>query len=304
MNYNFYIIDDDKSIISILSKIIVNRNLGDVIGKASDGEDAMREIPKLKPDIVLVDLLLPNVDGISLVSILKSQMPDTPFIMISEVYSKEMVSKAYDSGVEFFINKPINVIEVVNILKRVDEKLKMKRIISSFHSAFQDIKSIDTFSADQSSANNTPDISETAKDIIRELGILSETGSKDILNIVEFVFENSLKNSPDISQYKLSDFYAYLSSKYEKEYGDNVNEKTIEQRIRRAVGQALENIAEFGLDDYSHLAFEKYASTLFEFKEVRKEMEFIRRTSKNRGKINIKIFLVGIVNEIHKNHQY
>lgn len=300
MNYNFYIVDDDKSIISILSKIIVNKNLGDVIGKASDGEAALLEIPKLKPDIVLVDLLLPNIDGISLVSSLKEQMRETPFIMISEVYSKEMVSKAYDSGIEFFINKPINVIEVVNILKRVDEKLKMKRIISSFHSAFQDMKSIDTFSSHNGIENETVKVSESAKEIIKEIGILSESGSKDLINIVEFVFENNMKRSPDISQYKLSDFYAYLSSKYEKEYGDNVNEKTIEQRIRRAVGQALENIAEYGLDDYGHIAFEKYANTLFEFKEVRKEMDYIRKVTKSRGKINIKMFLVGIVNEVEK----
>ncbi|GAB6108905.1 response regulator [Fusibacter bizertensis] len=142
MNYNFYLVDDDPSVLSILSKIIIGNNLGDVIGKSSDGEHAISEIVRLKPDILLVDLLLPKKDGIRVVQEVKGHYPEIPCIMISEVYSKDMVSKAYNSGIELFINKPINVIEVINVIKRVDEKLKMKRVIDSFQTAFQSMQSL------------------------------------------------------------------------------------------------------------------------------------------------------------------
>lgn len=300
MNYNFYLVDDDKSVLSILSKIIVNQNLGDIIGKAVDGEQAAIEIPKLSPDIVIVDLLLPKVDGITLVERLKTFFPEMPFIMISEVHSKEMVSKAYNSGVEFFVNKPINVIEVMNVIKRVDEKLRMKKVIDSFQSAFQSMRTLDEITTGSKASKLDP-ILENAKEILNQLGILSEAGCKDIINILEFVIQNDEMSHKKLIEFKLTDLYAYLSTKYEKERGEIVNEKAIEQRIRRAIGQALENVSELALDDYEHLAFMRYASTLFEFREVRKEMDYIKRISKIRGKINIKKFIIGLVSEAQSN---
>ena len=297
MNYNFYLVDDDPSVLSILSKIIVSNNLGDVIGKSSDGEHAIAEIVRLKPDILLVDLLLPKKDGIRVVQEVKGHYPEIPCIMISEVYSKDMVSKAYNSGIELFINKPINVIEVINVIKRVDEKLKMKRVIDSFQTAFQSMQSLKEAVPTAENLKN-PKL-ESARQIFNHLGILSEAGTKDILNMLEFIFEKGDANKRNIFDHKLSDLYDYVSIKYEKEKGELVSEKAIEQRIRRTIGQALGNIAELGLHDYEHHVFEKYASSLFDLREVRKEMDYIKRNSKTRGKISIKKFILGLIEEVN-----
>jgi two-component system response regulator YcbB len=296
MNYNFFLVDDDVSVISILTKIILNNNLGDVIGKATDGDFAIEEIIRLKPDIVLVDLLLPKKDGITVVAMIKAIYPDIPFIMISEVYSKDMVSKAYDCGIELFINKPINVIEVVNVIKRVDEKIKMKKVIDSFQTAFQNMTTLSSDTPTVGKQVNTR--LDAARQIFNQLGILSEAGTKDISYMLEFVFEQNELNKCNIFDHKLSDLYDYVSNKYEKERGESVSDKTIEQRVRRAIGQALENIAELGLHDYEHHLFEKFAATLFDLKEVRKEMDYIKKSAKVRGKISIKKFVFGLIEEI------
>lgn len=296
MNYNFYLVDDDISVISILSHIIVNENLGDVIGKATSGQVALDEIPRLNPDIVIVDLLLPKVDGITLVSKLKERFPETPFVMISEVFAKDMVSKAYHSGVSFFINKPINVIEVINVLKRVDEILKMKKVISSFQQAFQSFQTLDSLEHNMRPVSDV----ELATDVLNDIGILSEAGSKDILNIITFLYNRKKSNSHPHVDFKLNDLYAYLSDKYEREQGEMIPQKTIEQRIRRAVTEAMANVATFGLDDYDHYVFERYASVLFDFKEIRKEMDFIKKGIGSGGKVSIKKFVVGLLNEIVK----
>lgn len=296
MNYNFYLVDDDVSVLSILSKIIVNNNLGDVIGKSTDGETALFEIHGIKPDIVLVDLLLPKKDGISLVTEIKMVYPELPCIMISEVYAKEMVSKAYNNGVEFFVNKPINVIEVINVIKRVDEKIKMKRVIDSFQTAIQSIK---TLSGDITSIDTYKEsYVDEARHIFSHLGILSDAGTKDLTLMIAFIFDQNSSEKHEIFDHKLSDLYEYVSMKYEKEKGELVSSKAIEQRIRRAITQALRNIAEMGLHDYEHIAFERYASTLFDLSEVRKEMDFIKRLSKKSGKISIKKFLTGLIEEL------
>ena len=296
MNYNFYLVDDDLSVLSILSKIIVNNNLGDVIGKSTDGEHAISEILRLKPDIVLVDLLLPKRDGISVVTSVKQVFPDLPFIMISEVYSKDMVSKAYDNGIELFINKPINVIEVINVIKRVDEKVKMKKVIDSFQTAFQSMKTLNEAAPTAEGQKNTR--LENARTIFNQLGISSEAGTKDILYILEFVFEQSELNKKSVFDHKLTDLYDYVSLKYEKQKGEAVNGKAIEQRIRRTIGQALSNIAELGLHDYEHYVFENFASSLFDLREVRKEMDYIKKRGKSRGRISIKKFVLGLIEAV------
>ncbi|HHY05092.1 MAG TPA: response regulator, partial [Thermoanaerobacterales bacterium] len=122
MNDNFYIVDDDESIRRVLKKIIIDHNLGDVLGDAGEGLKAISEIKKYNPDIVLVDLLLPSIDGITLVSKLKEEGFGGVFIMISQVSSKDMISKAYKMGIEFYIHKPINVVEVISVIKNVKEK--------------------------------------------------------------------------------------------------------------------------------------------------------------------------------------
>jgi len=283
MNYNFYIVDDDPSIGRILSKIIQSNDLGEVIGSSENGEDALHEIRKLKPDIVLVDLLLPKIDGINLVSQLKASMLQTPFIMISEVYAKDMVSKAYDHGVEFYINKPINVIEVMNVIKRVDEKLKMQRVISSFQSAFATMNAFDKENSRPSPMPSS--LLQEMRNIYSELGILSEGGTKELTAIVEFVIGQDDKARSKLLDFRLSDLYQYVSNKYERENGEFVNEKTIEQRIRRVITEALTHVAELGLEDYNNLTFERFANLLFDFKEIRKEMSYIKGQTKEKGQI-------------------
>jgi Response regulator containing CheY-like receiver domain and AraC-type DNA-binding domain len=61
------IVDDDSSVIDILKIIIEEKNLGTVCGSSQSPEDALEDIVYLKPDIVIVDLLMPKIDGISFV---------------------------------------------------------------------------------------------------------------------------------------------------------------------------------------------------------------------------------------------
>ena len=116
-----YIVEDDSNIMRILEMIVLDKNLGDIVGTADNGIAALDDIKRLKPDIVLVDLLMPGKDGITLVKEAKPMSIDTQYIMISQVSSKEMISKAYESGIEYYISKPIDAIEVQIVIKKVIE---------------------------------------------------------------------------------------------------------------------------------------------------------------------------------------
>ena len=66
---------------------------------------------------------MPGMDGISLVKEIKSIEPNIQFIMISQVSTSDMISKAYESGIEYYISKPIDVIEVQTVIKKYRRKL-------------------------------------------------------------------------------------------------------------------------------------------------------------------------------------
>ncbi|MTI69530.1 MAG: response regulator [Firmicutes bacterium] len=289
MNDRFYIVDDDKVIQRVLKNIIIKNNLGDIIGFSDNGKEAIEDIKTLNPDIVLVDLLLPDVDGIGIVSRLRKEKCDSVFIMISEVNAKDIVSKAYKEGIELYINKPINVIEVISVIKKVKEKMKMTKIIKNFEDAMETISFLKGTSSNEIKRKTDREKIET---ILAKLGILGEAGNNDIVEIVLWL-EN--KNSENIMNYKLSDLYSYLNKKYKEEYEVSSNVGAIEQRIRRAINKGLKNIANIGIEDYSNDFFSRYASILYDFTEVRKQMDFARGKSKYSGKVNIKKFLEGIL---------
>lgn len=90
-------------------------------------------------DIVLIDLLMAKIDGISVVKTLKDQNCEASFIMISQVKDKSMVENAYKAGVELFINKPINIIEVRSVLSQVIEKRKMEDAFKQIKECVRDI---------------------------------------------------------------------------------------------------------------------------------------------------------------------
>ena len=127
----YYIVDDEIGTVKTLENIVESRDLGEVIGYATDPEKAIGEILALQPDIILVDLLMSKMDGIALVGQIKKVRPKASFVMISQVADKDMIEQAYNAGVEFFINKPVNIIEVEKVLGNVSEKIKMNSLVAA-----------------------------------------------------------------------------------------------------------------------------------------------------------------------------
>ncbi len=113
----------------MLSQIIEDGDLGEVIGEADDG--AFIEADQLnfkKVDILFIDLLMPMRDGIETVRHIASTFTGK-IIMISQVESKQLIGEAYTLGVEYYITKPLNKIEVVSVVRKVIERIRLERSI-------------------------------------------------------------------------------------------------------------------------------------------------------------------------------
>ena len=96
----------------------------------------MDDILAKNPDMVLIDFLMPEKDGVQVMRELRERGCKAKCIMISQVAAKELIGKAYDAGIEFFISKPINIIEVKSVIRNVDEQIKNEKTLTNIKKMF------------------------------------------------------------------------------------------------------------------------------------------------------------------------
>jgi len=277
-----YIIDDDIAVVKMLENIIEDNDLGKVCGYSLNGDDSIEEISALLPNIVLIDLLMPGKDGIAVVKELSSLNSNLNFIMISQVSSKNIISKAYTAGIDFFINKPINAIEVKTVINNVSEKIKYKETMQNIKNIFiNDLEHSNKNSHEVSQEDSLNIKLKKVQLILNKLGMTGEKGAADIINICKFLIKNNLTMS-DTTMIEIGSSF-------------NSNPKSMEQRIRRAIAKGLTNIANLGIEDNMNEIFIMYANSLFNFEEVKSEMDYIRGKTTYAGKINIRKFIDGLI---------
>ncbi len=274
-----FLVEDDINVIKLLERIIRDRQLGDVVGYATDGTTGLRELQALQPDLALVDLLMPGMDGISLVQNLKESHPDIQCIMLSQVNTKDMIAKAYEKGVEFYINKPINAIEVESVIKKVRERSEMKETLDQirkvFGSGMQETRTLPVI--------ENPDEADgrCVKEIMHRIGIIGEAGSNDIIWLVQRLI-NEGKSMVD---YSVKDLCVLISE----------HPKSAEQRLRRTAQVGLVNLANLGIEDYMNEDFVEYSNSLYSFEQVKKEMDHIRGKNDKGGSVSLKKFFEGLI---------
>lgn len=286
MPNSFLIIDDDPAVRTNLEMLIVSENLGRVIATLDDGRDAAEEILRYKASIVLLDLLLPGFDGIAIIRQARARGYDGHFVMISQVEGKEMITKAYEAGVEFFISKPLNIVEVRRVLKNVVHMLELEHSLSAIRSVLQ-------VTGPSSAVPPMPTgNSDKLVRIFVQLGIKGDSGTAELRELVRVIQQQRIKH-PNY-EYRLRDIYQIACAQLYGAQSGEAELKRMEQRVRRVIQHALTNIASLGNEDYYDTTFTEYSSLLFEFKEVRAEMRYLTGNNSYRGKTSIKKFIEGL----------
>lgn len=278
----YYIVDDNIATVKSLANIIRSRDIGEVCGYSTDPEAAMEEILEDRPDIVLVDLLMSEMDGISLVERLRKSGSGSAFVMLSKVTDKEMIGNAYKAGVEFFIHKPVNIAEVEKVLNNVAEKIKMRRIMEDLRELFGEDGNkkgaVEDALPEESAVNEEL---QSLDMIFNMLGMLGEKGTREIRKVYACMRDCGCGYDKEIL------------SRVAEERGDSV--KNLEQRIRRAMKKGLTNVASAALADYESEVFQIYGNYVFDFKSVRDEMDFLEGKSKSGGRVSISHFMEGLI---------
>ncbi|AEN91063.1 CheY-like,Response regulator receiver [Priestia megaterium WSH-002] len=138
----FYIIDDDEVFRSMLAEIIEDNDLGEVIGEAEDGIVLNDQSSLLQQiDILFIDLLMPIQDGIETVRKIKDTFKGK-IIMMSQVETKDLIGKAYSLGIEYYITKPLNRMEVLMVIQKVIERIHVQQSMEKIQESLNTVLNI------------------------------------------------------------------------------------------------------------------------------------------------------------------
>ncbi len=110
---------DDASFMRMMVKEILTKNGYEVAGEAENGQKAIEKYNELTPDLVIMDITMPEVDGIEAVKRIKENDPDAKIVMCSAMGQQAMVIEAIQAGAKDFIVKPFQADRVLEAVKKV-----------------------------------------------------------------------------------------------------------------------------------------------------------------------------------------
>ncbi len=116
------LIADDASFMRQMIRDIIEPEGWEVVGEASDGVDVVDKFKKLRPDVVMMDIVMPKRSGIDAVKAIKAEDPGARVVMCSALGQEALVTEAIQAGAKDFIVKPFKPDAVLATLAKVVEK--------------------------------------------------------------------------------------------------------------------------------------------------------------------------------------
>lgn len=113
------LICDDAAFMRMMIKDILTKNGYNVVGEAENGAKAVEKYNELKPDLVLMDITMPEMDGIQALKAIKAADPSATVIMCSAMGQQAMVIESIQSGAKDFIVKPFQQDRVLEAVRKV-----------------------------------------------------------------------------------------------------------------------------------------------------------------------------------------
>jgi len=117
MQAKILIVDDQKGVRRLLEEIF--RQQGWTVRSAADGLEAIELVEEISPDLILMDVKMPNMNGLEATQEIMLRRPDIPIIMMTAYGEIEVVRQALDAGVKRCISKPFDI----KILRDMVDKL-------------------------------------------------------------------------------------------------------------------------------------------------------------------------------------
>ena len=217
------IADDNYEFAITLQKFLGADDEIEIVGVVDDGEEAYAQIINKNPDIVLLDLIMPHLDGLGVLEQLaKTQLLKKPIcIMVSAVGQDKITQKAIALGADYYIVKPFDVTLLIQRIKEIKnynpEENKKTNILG------KEIKSQYVYIEDESDKNN---LEALVTNIIHEVGVPAHIKGYQYLREAIIMVVNNINMINQITK----ELYPEIAYKF----------NTTPSRVERAIRHAIE----------------------------------------------------------------
>ena len=113
------LIVDDAVVMRMMIKGILSKNGYDIVGEAQNGVEAVEKYNVLSPDLVTMDMVMPEMDGITAVREIVADHPDARIIMCTSMGQQALVVEAIQAGAKSFITKPFQPPKILETVEKV-----------------------------------------------------------------------------------------------------------------------------------------------------------------------------------------
>ncbi len=145
---NVGIVEDDAVLRKTLARIISETRGFRCVAECATGEEALVELPRQKPAVVLMDLNLPQMSGVDCIRRLKELLPDTPIIVLTVYEDSEHIFRALKAGANGYLLKRAEPDEVLTAIRDAREggapmsSQIARRVVLSFHEPAQSSEAV------------------------------------------------------------------------------------------------------------------------------------------------------------------
>ena len=119
------VVDDNDMMRTILRGVLRGEEY-EVVGEARNGTIAVEMADRLKPDIICLDVIMPEKNGLEALCEIKAARPETEVVMITSNADPETVQEAIQNGASGFIIKPYNAARILNTLEKICERIRQR----------------------------------------------------------------------------------------------------------------------------------------------------------------------------------
>lgn len=113
------LIVDDSAFMRNMLKNIITQAGANVVGEAGDGAEAIAKVEELNPEIVFLDIMMPNVNGLEALKKIKAQHPGVKVVMCTSAGQEKIIGEAVEAGASEFVKKPFKPDEINQVIAKL-----------------------------------------------------------------------------------------------------------------------------------------------------------------------------------------
>ena len=216
--------DDNKEFATTLSNYLENDGTIQVVGMAKDGEEALSIISTIKPDIVLLDVIMPHLDGLGVLERMNTMRLENPpiCIMLSAVGQDKITQKAIALGAQYYVVKPFDI----EVLRKRIKELKYYQPSNNKGSFIVKESKAQYIDIPHNEKKNEDSLEALVTNIIHEVGVPAHIKGYQYLREAIMMVVNDI----DIINQITKQLYPDIAQKYH----------TTPSRVERAIRHAIE----------------------------------------------------------------